>query len=269
MFAQFGIPETIVSDNGTCFVSAEFEAFLASNGIKHITSAPYHPSSNGLAECAVQIVKKGLRKITQGTIRSRIAKILFSYRLTPQSTTGISPSEILLGRQPRSRLDLLKPHTAEKVEKNQLNQKKHHDSRSVDRSLEAGDPVFVRNHQGRIKWLPGVIQQKTGPVSFEVKLTDGRIRRCHQDQVRKRTVDVAPKSDSTPEVVIPPLVIPVPPVGPGESSVSNDATNDQGSTESSEPADPHVEKDTAVDTTPATTMTTPPRSYPRRNRTSY
>ena len=97
------------------FVSAEFEAFLASNGIKHITSAPYHPASNGLAERAVQIVKR-LKKITQGSMRSRIAQVLFTYRLTPQSTTGISPGELLFGRRPRSRLDLLKPHTAERVE---------------------------------------------------------------------------------------------------------------------------------------------------------
>ena len=81
LFAQFGIPETI---DGTCFMSVEFEDFLASNGVRHLTSAPYHPASNGLAERAVQIIKKGLKKVTEGTIRTRLAKILFAYRLTPQ-----------------------------------------------------------------------------------------------------------------------------------------------------------------------------------------
>ena len=49
LFARFGIPETLVSDNCTCFVN---------NGIHHITSPPYHSSSNGLAECAVKIDEK-------------------------------------------------------------------------------------------------------------------------------------------------------------------------------------------------------------------
>ena len=85
IFAQFGIPETVVTDNGTCFVSAEIEAFFKSNGIKHLTSAPYHPASNGLAERAVQTVKKGLRKITHGTMYTRLAQVFVTYRLTPQS----------------------------------------------------------------------------------------------------------------------------------------------------------------------------------------
>ena len=51
-----------MSDNGTCFVSEEFESILQANGIKHFTSAPYHPASNGLAERVVQIVKNGLKK---------------------------------------------------------------------------------------------------------------------------------------------------------------------------------------------------------------
>ena len=78
VFAQFGVPETVVSDNGSCFISDEFQQFLKSNGIKQITSAPYHPSTNGLAEKAVQIVKKGLKKTTTGSLKSRLAKILLA-----------------------------------------------------------------------------------------------------------------------------------------------------------------------------------------------
>ena len=52
-FARFGLPELIVTDNGPCFMSEEFELFVQKNGIKHVTSAPYHPASNGLAERAV------------------------------------------------------------------------------------------------------------------------------------------------------------------------------------------------------------------------
>jgi transposase InsO family protein len=98
-FARFGIPDIIVTDNGTCFVSEEFQAFLNLNGIYHVTSAPYHPASNGLAERAVQIIKRGLKKESHGDIHTRLAKILFSYRISVQSTTDTSPSELLMGRR--------------------------------------------------------------------------------------------------------------------------------------------------------------------------
>lgn len=112
----------------TCFVSTEFENFLATNGIRHITAAPYHPASNGLAKKAIQIVKHGLKKTIEGSVKSRLAKFLYAYRLTPQTTTGVSPAEMLLGRRPRSRLDILRPLTAERVAKQQLNQKSKHDT---------------------------------------------------------------------------------------------------------------------------------------------
>ena len=49
MFAAYGLPDQIVSDNGPQFISSEFATFLKQNGVKHIRSAPYHPSTNGLA----------------------------------------------------------------------------------------------------------------------------------------------------------------------------------------------------------------------------
>ena len=94
LFARFGIPEQIVSDNGTQFVSEEFQAFVKSNGIRHITSAPYHPGTNGLAERAVQTFKQALRSMHQSSkpVKEKLAKFLIAYRNTPHSTTGVSPA---------------------------------------------------------------------------------------------------------------------------------------------------------------------------------
>lgn len=61
-FSNQGIPETIVSDDGSCFVSAELKEFLAKNGIEHITSAPYHASPNGCVERAVQTFKSVMKR---------------------------------------------------------------------------------------------------------------------------------------------------------------------------------------------------------------
>ena len=256
LFAQFGLPETIVTDNGTCFVSAEFETFLSRNGIKHLTSAPYHPSSNGLAERAVQLVKRGLKKVTRGSMKSRLAKVLFHYRLTPQTTTGISPSELLLGRRPRSRLDLLKPHTAERVEKKQSQQKEQHDSRSKERKLEVGTNVYVRNYHQGDRWLPGVIEQKTGPVSFRVKLTDGRMRRCHQDQVRKRSVDLPRESNTESDSTLPAIVPTEPTTASPESPTIVESGTDAERNTSPELTDSAVEQSSSNSA----------KTYPKRSR---
>lgn len=92
----------VVTDNGPCFVSKDFKLFLLTNGIKHITLAPYQPASNELAEQAVQILKRELRKSDSRITETRIAKVLLTYRMMTQSTTGASPAEILLGRQPQT-----------------------------------------------------------------------------------------------------------------------------------------------------------------------
>ena len=105
IFATHGLPELLVSDNGPSFTSAEFQEFMKRNGIRHITSAPYHPASNRLAERAVQTFKTTLKKTMPTDVATSLVRFLFQYRITPHSTTGISPAELLLGRRPRSHLD--------------------------------------------------------------------------------------------------------------------------------------------------------------------
>ena len=116
IFATFGVPEVLVTDNGPSFVSAEFEQFLKKNSIHHKTSPPYHPATNGLAERAVQTVKKGLKKMKSGTLQNKLSCFLFRYRNTPQST---NPSQLLLGRKMRSPLDVIHPDLQRKVEEKQ------------------------------------------------------------------------------------------------------------------------------------------------------
>ena len=48
IFATHGLPEMLVTDNGTVFTSNEFNRFTKQNGIHHVRSATYHPASNGL-----------------------------------------------------------------------------------------------------------------------------------------------------------------------------------------------------------------------------
>jgi len=50
IFARNGLPEQVCTDNGLQFVAEEFKLVMKKNGIKHFTSAPYHPAKNGLAE---------------------------------------------------------------------------------------------------------------------------------------------------------------------------------------------------------------------------
>ena len=127
IFATHGLPETIVSDNVTGFTSSEFQQFLTQNGIKHIKTAPYHPATNGLAERAVQTFKEGMKKIQEDNIETRVANFLFHYRNIPHSTTGVSPAELLLKRQPITLLNIMRPSLTEVVHSKQHQQKETHD----------------------------------------------------------------------------------------------------------------------------------------------
>ena len=183
VFATHGLPQKIVTDNGPSFTSQEFSEFMKANGIKHVTSAPYHPSTNGLAERGVQTLKQGIRRTKGSSIQEKVSKFLFNYRITPHSTTGIAPSELLMNRRLRSWLDLLHPEISRKVEAKQ----KAGPNKTV-RQFSENDNVFVRNFSGKPSWVPGTILKVTGPLSYVIKLQDGKTVRRHVDHVRSREI---------------------------------------------------------------------------------
>ena len=57
----FGVPKTVVSDNGPNLVSKNLQRFFESYGVKRLTSPPFNPRSNGLAEICVKTVKTKLK----------------------------------------------------------------------------------------------------------------------------------------------------------------------------------------------------------------
>lgn len=174
-FATLGLPETVVSDNGPAFTSEEFGKFMKVNGISHVRTSPYHPASNGLAERVVQTFKTALKRMSGGSIESKVSKFLFRYRVTPHSTTGVTPAELMFNRQLRTCLDLLQPDVGQNIRHNQSRQKQDHDTHSRDREFTEGDTVYVRSFDGTNKWLPGVITRKQAPLTFQITLSDDRV----------------------------------------------------------------------------------------------
>ncbi|XP_075732178.1 uncharacterized protein K02A2.6 isoform X2 [Rhipicephalus microplus] len=183
MFSRFGVPRTIVSDNGTQFSSQDFATFVAKNNIMHLKTAPFHPQSNGAAERAVRTIKDGLRKMREGNLEDNLVRLLFNYRRTPQKT-GKSPSELLLGFQLRSRLDACFPSTVA-------------DSppASDDWVVPIESNVYVRNYGVGEKWTPGRVQSTAGSRMVTVQTPHSVVRR-HVDQVRPRQASQSPSPGS-------------------------------------------------------------------------
>ena len=83
LFERFGLPETIVSDNGTPFTSEEFENFCKLLSINHLKSAPYHPRSNGLVERFIDVFKRAIKKANGiETENEELKEFLSIYRIT-------------------------------------------------------------------------------------------------------------------------------------------------------------------------------------------
>ena len=186
LFARYGIPEQIVSDNGSQFTSNEFSTFLMQNGVRHIAIAQYHPATNGLAERFVQTFKNAMKcnKATERNIERPLQTFLLAYRNSAHSTTGNSPAELLYGRNLKTRLDLLKPSAATTVLNKQTNQTLERAGK--ERHLEVGDSVLARDFRpNQPKWMSATVEKALGTRTFEVKTEQKQLWKRHIDHIIK------------------------------------------------------------------------------------
>ena len=185
-FARYGLPRQIVSDNGPQFPSNEFKEFLASNGVKHITTSPYHSSSIGAAERMVQTVKRAVQAGLQhgDSLDQALAVFLLWYRITPHATTGTSPSFLFFGRPLRTRVDLLRPDVGGQVRDSQAEQKDQRDWRSKPREFTVGQTVWIRKFRDGLHRISGMVADQLGLLTYLIQLPDGTLWRRHVDHVR-------------------------------------------------------------------------------------
>ena len=177
IFARYGLPTQVVSDNGPPFESAEYEEFLRQNGIQRILVSPYHPSSNRLAERFVQTFKYTMESSADdpaSSIQRRLQNFLLSYRSTPRATTGSSSGKLFLQRELRTWLSLVTPDIGSHVASQQDKMKCNHDKFAKYRKITVGDCVLARDNLSGQKWQAGTVVQQTSPASFRVQLNDGR-----------------------------------------------------------------------------------------------
>ena len=176
LFAEQGSPNTVYSDNGPQYSSREFREFSKLFGFQHITSSPYHPKSNGIAERHVQTVKGLLRKCAGNFTKFQVG--LRTLRATPIDSALPSPAELLYGRK----IDLLPRRSGEcdasanhrgRLEYRQQRQREEHNARVRDGHkapvMSSGDKVYTRNKVSNC-WERGTItgEGKT-PASYLVQ----------------------------------------------------------------------------------------------------
>ena len=191
IFARFGVPAEMVSDNGPQYSSQEMKDFSENYGFKHITTSPHYPQANGLAERTVKTVKNLLENASDPY------KALLSYRATPLPWCALSPAELLMGRRIRTDIPQVMESFVPKWshianfrsldEKYKRLQKQHYDQRHRVKTLPSlpdDQPVWVET---RGVQTPGRVSHAVDvPRSYVVETDSSQLRR-NRSHLRTRS----------------------------------------------------------------------------------
>ena len=102
LFQDVGVPESLTTDGGSTYLSTQFQQFLRSYKVHHRVSSVAYPHGNTRSEVAVKSAKRLLRSNMndRGDLNTvAVTRALLEYRNTPDRDTGLSPAQLLYGRQ--------------------------------------------------------------------------------------------------------------------------------------------------------------------------
>ena len=111
IFCRVGVPREMLTDMGSQFTSSLMAKVSRLVSLKQLTTTPYHPQCNGLAEKFNGSLKQMLKRMCSERLRDwdkYIDAVLFAYRDTPQQSVGLSPFELVHGRTERGPMTILR-----------------------------------------------------------------------------------------------------------------------------------------------------------------
>ena len=203
MFSRYGVPDSVVTDNGPCFASSEFSKFASQWNFQHVTSSPRYPQSNGKAENAVRTVKRLFTKCRAAGVSEFQA--LLDWRNTPSEGLDASPAQRFFGRRCKTLLPtteaLLRPRFSLATDAKKLRAQKEKQKKFYNRGkrslapLKPGEAVRVRSPRGT--WKRGICLREVAPRSYDVQV-DGEVRRRNRKDIWRANEQEMPLNDYEP-----------------------------------------------------------------------
>ena len=263
-----GIPEQIVTDNGSQFTSEDFTKFVKSNGIRHSLSSPYHPASNGETERFARTFKEAMKTSKNNglTLAHWINNFRLTYRTTPHTTTGTPSLELLMGHTLRTCWDIMKPDVGQRVCWCQTKQKEGKDNNSKLRHFVMGQSVMVKIFCTGPTWVLGIIVQHLGPLTYMIEVSAGKFWKRNVDHVKDHPSKGLSSAPENPEADNNDDEFSAPPVGvSGEennaSSEENNASSEGSNTSTTSVPDSDPQLTSAMDHPTSSQVELPSRRY--------
>ena len=164
IFSKYGVPDSLITDNGPCYDSKEFKRFCQKHNFEHVTSSPHYHEGNGLTEKYVDIIKNQLQKALDS--KEDPYKSMIIYRTTSLNNQIPSPMELLSKHTytdlPSSKLMGSIICGNDNTNINVRNQRKRNPKVQTRQPapLSKGTPVMVSDTNGKT-WFPATISHLT------------------------------------------------------------------------------------------------------------